>query len=356
MSAAARVSLGRGRLLSTAALVAVAGVLLVALVGAVGADRLAYDFRTGYMPAAELVRTGGSPYDSSGPLPYVYPPLLAELLVPFTLLPIDAASFVAFLASVAAVFGALALVGVRDARCYAAVVLWAPGWNAFEMGNVTAALTLAAALVWRYRDRGWPSASALGVSLATKLFFAPLVVWAAATRRARLGRQAVAIAVGLMLVSWAAIGFTDLTSFPNQIREVQFDESYSLVGMAQALGFDPLLGRLAMMLAGAVLLLGVVVLGRRGDEARAFACAIIATLALSPVVWMHYLVLLSVPLAICRPRFSSIWLVPIVLWVCPRAGNGDGVQPFLPALVALLLLAAILDRPVAHTSTEEALA
>ena len=86
-----------------------------------------------------------------------------------------------------------------------------------------------------------------------------------------------------------------------------------------------------MLLAGGVLLVGVVVLGRRGDDSHAFACAIVATLALSPVLWLHYLVLLSVPLAICRPRFSAIWLVPIVLWVCPRADNGDGLQPFLPA-------------------------
>ena len=93
---------------------------------------------------------------------YLYPPALAEVIVPLTVLPDDVSAFLAFAASFATVFGALALVGVRDARCYAAVVIWAPGWNAFEMANVSAVLTLLAAVVWRYRDVAWRSAAALG--------------------------------------------------------------------------------------------------------------------------------------------------------------------------------------------------
>ena len=85
-------------------------------------------------------------------------------------------------------------------------------------------------------------------------------------------------------------------------------------------------------------------LARRGDEVGSFACAIAAALAFSPVVWLHYLVLLAVPLGIARPRFSALWLLPIVLWVCPRAGNGDGLQPFLPALVAVVLVGALVER------------
>ena len=152
MSGAARVLLGRRQLFSAVVLISLAGMLLAALVGNVGTDRLAFDFNAVYLPAAESVRAGGSPYDSSGLLPYVYPPVLAELLVPSTYLPEDVSSFLAFVASVAAVMGALAVVGVRDVRCYAAVVIWAPGWNSFEMANVTALLALMAALVWRYRD------------------------------------------------------------------------------------------------------------------------------------------------------------------------------------------------------------
>ena len=51
------------------------------------------------------------------------------------------------------------------------------------------------------------------------------------------------------------------------------------------------------------------------------------------------------PLGLARPRFSAVWLLPIVLWVCPRGGNGTGLQPFLPALVMLVLMLVVLLRP-----------
>jgi hypothetical protein len=43
---------------------------------------------------------------------------------------------------------------------------------------------------------------------------------------------------------------------------------------------------------------------------------------------------LLVPLAIARPRFSAVWLLPLLLWLTPLNGNGELVQPLLPALVA----------------------
>ena len=62
-------------------------------------------------------------------------------------------------------------------------------------------------------------------------------------------------------------------------------------------------------------------------------------------MWLHYLVALVVPLGILRPHFSAVWLVPIVLWVCPRDGNGDGLETYLPALVVITMLTALLVRP-----------
>jgi alpha-1,2-mannosyltransferase len=343
VSSVAHAALGGRRLISTTLLVLAAGALLTTLVAS-GSDRLAADFQASYLQAADALRATGTPYSAALELPYVYPPLLAELLVPFTFLPNDVASFLALLVAVGSVLGALAVVGVRDVRCYAAVVIWAPGWNAFEMANVTAVLALAVALVWRYRDSAWPSASALGAALVLKLFLWPLLVWAAVTHRVRLAAGAVLVGASLALVSWAVIGFAGFTSFPDQLGEIEFEQSYSLVAMSSALGLGTTAGYVASALVGAALLAAVVVLGRRGDEVGSFACAIAAALVFSPVVWLHYLVLLAVPLGIARPRFSALWLLPIVLWVCPRAGNGDGLQPFLPALVAIVLVGAVVER------------
>ena len=83
-------------------------------------------------------------------------------------------------------------------------------------------------------------------------------------------------------------------------------------------------------------------LGRRGEDLRSFTLALAASLALTPIVWLHYLVLLLVPLAIARPRFSAIWLVPLLLWLTPLNGNGESIQPFLPALVVAAVIAVVL--------------
>ena len=62
-------------------------------------------------------------------------------------------------------------------------------------------------------------------------------------------------------------------------------------------------------------------------------------------MWLHYLVLLLVPLAIARPRFSIIWLLPVLLWTSPRPGYAEGFQTFLPALAAVILVTVVLVRP-----------
>ena len=97
-----------------------------------------------------------------------YPPQLALALLPLTALPVDVAAFIGFLGALAALMGALAVLGVRDVRCYAAVVLWAPGWNALEMANVSAVLALALAVAWRYRDATWGTPLALGLAISSQ--------------------------------------------------------------------------------------------------------------------------------------------------------------------------------------------
>ena len=105
------------------------------------------------------------------------------------------------------------------------------------------------------------------------------------------------------------------------------------------------MGNVLMLIAGGALLGGAVLAGIRQDDFRSFTFALAAALALTPVVWQHYLVVLAVPLGIARPRFSLIWLLPIVLWLSPRSANGDGLEPFIPAIVTAILLMALLARP-----------
>ena len=72
---------------------------------------------------------------------------------------------------------------VRDWRCYGLVLLWPPVISAIQTANLTLWLALAAAVTWRYRERVFPAAVAIGLTLAAKFFLWPVVVWLAATRR-----------------------------------------------------------------------------------------------------------------------------------------------------------------------------
>ena len=149
-------------------------------------------------------------------------------------------------------------------------------------------------------------------------------------------------------MAWAVIGFAGFVDYPDLLRrlsELQSERSYSIVGMAATLGVGEGVGRAATLVVGGALLVACILLARRGDEERSFTCAVAATLALSPIVWLHYLVLLLVPLAILRPRFSLLWLLPVLLWVSPRPGYAEGYETFMPGLVAVILVTVLLVRP-----------
>jgi Glycosyltransferase family 87 len=344
------------RVLSTGALLGAAAISVVALLSLAGTDSLGWDFRYTYLRAAERVLDGGSPYPelddevlASGRA-YVYPPQLAVALAPLSGLPEDVVVWLAFATALASLIGALALLGVRDLRCYAAVLAWGSTSNALEMTNITAFLVLAVACVWRYRTTMWPLATALGLAVATKLFLWPLAVWALATRRDRALVRTIVLGVTVVFASWAAIGFEDLTRYPELLKrfsEVQGEtNSYSVSAIVVALGGSSLAGQVVTVLVGGPLLVASVYFGRRAlDDERSFIAAVGAALLLTPVAWLHYYVLLAVPLAIARPRFSLLWLLPIVLWVCPRDGNGDELQVLVPAFVAVGLTLALLVRP-----------
>ena len=187
---ASRRRLGWWRTTSTGVLIAAAAILLVGLLAAgLESGRLGYDFRGAYLPAAQSVRHGISPYPdpdslSGTGLGYIYPPQLAVALVPLTAAPVGVAAAFAFIGSLAALIGALALIGVRDLRCYAAFLLWAPAWSGLEALDISALPPGASSCVAISRPI-WPLATVLGIAVSAKLFLLPLVVWAAATRGLR---------------------------------------------------------------------------------------------------------------------------------------------------------------------------
>ena len=158
-----------------------------------GGLEVPFDFAV-YLRAAEDVRAGESPYVDPDQLtkessaPYVYPPLLAILLVPVTVLPDDVhgsspAAVLASLFAIGCLVGALLALDVRDWRCYPIALLYPPTVENVEYGAVGPILVLLVALGWRYRERNAVASLSVGSAIVLKVFLWPLVVWLAVTRR-----------------------------------------------------------------------------------------------------------------------------------------------------------------------------
>lgn len=300
---------------------------------------LAVDFRHTFLPAAEAILDGRSPYPEYG-----YPPLVAFLSVPFAVAP--ASDYLASLALAGCVPLSLWLLGVRDWRCYAAAFLWAPVFNGIQTANVTLALLLAAAACWRLRDRQWASGSVAGLATAAKIIAWPLAVWLAATRRWAGAAALVVCGAAVTLGLWAALGFAGIGGFGGglgSLAEEQAPRGYSLLALAQDAGLPGILPELLAALVALGILAATVVFGVRGDDERSYACAVCAMVAVTPIVWLHSFALLLAPLALLRPRFSPLWLAPAALWLfAPGTGNGEPWQTAstlaLAGLVAVVAL------------------
>lgn len=330
---------------------------LLLVFGNARGDGIVTDFENAFYPAADAVLRGSNPYpDADDPrladgTEYVYPPLTAFATTPFTALPSATAGFVAMALLITAVFATLWVLRVRDWRCYGLALLWPPVISAIQTGNVTIPLALGAALAWRYRDHAWAAGGSLGLTLATKLFLWPLVLWLGFTRRIAAAAVAVGVGVVVLLVSWAVIGFAGIGQYPDLLRrlqELEEEEGYTLYALALDLGFADGVARALWIGLAVSLVAGIAVLGHRRDEQRAFAVAVAAALACSPIVWLHYFALLLVVVGIAERSLGPAWFAPLAMYGSSGTGNGTTLQNAL-TIAAAALTVALAVRPVGPT-------
>ena len=317
-----------------------------------------YDL-TIFLRAGDAVLDGVSPYPSVSELvddtSYVYPPLLALLMAPLALLPSGLAASIFTFGGLVALVGALLLLGVRDWRCHVVAILSPLTHEALRWGTLGTYLVLLVALVWRFRDRPFVGGLAAAVTAVLKLFLWPVTVWLALTGRLRAAAVAVCAGLVLALGSWAAIGFAGLRDYPDLLEKldgIAASESYSVFAIGQALGLSETAARLVAVALCAVLLLLALRAARGEDgDARSLTLSLAAALALSPIVWLHYLVLLTVPIALARPRFSGLWLLPLALWPFMwvgwfgdwPAGNVEELLVAAALVVAVVTMAAVRE-------------
>lgn len=315
------------------------------------------DFRSPY-PPPELTRL----IEPS----FLYPPLLLTLAVPLSLLGHDGARVLFWALELTAVLGALRLVGVRDQRVY----LWAgashPVWVGLALGNPTLLLLPALAAAWRWRDRWWAVALAVGLLGAFKLIVWPVGLWLLATGRIKSAAMAAAVAIAGVFVPWALIGFDGLSDYPTLLQifgeNSGAPRSLTISTLLDVLGAPATLAHGLRWACGFAAIVGVVLLARRPDgDRRAFSLAIAAVLVTGPVVERVYFALLLVPLAVARPLFGLAWIQLVALWAIAVLPSGprhavveDGrvLESFgyVPTVPQLLVALAVLSCSIVVTA------
>jgi Glycosyltransferase family 87 len=273
-----------------------------------------FDLHVTWKAGHDIV-TGHSPY------PFVYPAPAAFLMVPFGLLPWKAAVVAFSLFVIGALFLTLRLLGVRDWRCYGVALASLPCLSSVTIGTLSTAIALGAAAAWRYRDRRFVAAAAIVFVVVTKLFLWPLVFWLIATRRFRTALTTVVMGIVVVLGSWAMLGFDGMLQYPRHLGHIAGLEqarSYSPFAAMQMLGASTHTAHLALygLTVLGIAAIFVIARGHDGDR-RSFVATLAVALMLSPIVWLHYLVLVFVVIALYQRRLGVAWMAPFLYWLLP---------------------------------------
>lgn len=304
---------------------------------------------------------GVSPYQAAVPkllsqgTHLVYPPLVGYLFVPFGVLPYRVAAPLYFLLLIGAVLATLAVLGVRDWRCYGIVFLWYPTLSDFATGALGPLMALLLALGWRYRERALVAVPVLAVAVVAKLFLWPVLVWLLATRRVRTALLTAIASAAAFAVPFGLLGLKTFRGYPHFLRVLdQANEGSSLSSAAflRAFGAGVTVAHAIVFAVGAALILLAVVLGlKRGGDRGVFTVIVLVALLTTPIVWMHYYFLLVVPIALARPRLSGLWFIPLLYWLSPTPQGGGLWWRLVVALGVTLTIAVVAARRGAPISS-----
>jgi hypothetical protein len=310
-----------------------------------------FDFNKAYYPAARRLLHGGSPYavthqDVVAGTAFVYPALSAVAFAPFALIGPGLSQHLYMLLCLTMVPGALWAMRVRDWRVYGVVLLWFPMIIGWQGENISVPLMLLLALAWRNRDRPIAAGLVTAVAISLKPFFWPLGLWLLATRRWRAAAWAFGWGLLVNLLAWGIVGFDEIHAYLRlsaQVTDALWRGGYSMLAVAHHLGFGRGVGEVLLVAVSAAVGVALIYKGfvkRQDREAMALAVALM--LVASPLVWVHYFVLLLVPIALARSRFGVIWVAPIAMWALPPATTVAGWELALAWAVALACLAPAL--------------
>jgi hypothetical protein len=326
------------------------------------------DFRA-YLEAAEALRAGHDPY--AGVHPYLYPPLLAVVLVPLTFLPSAAAAWVWAAGSAAALAASAGFVARGSPRVLLLALLFAPfaatQWNLQANAFVLLLLVLARDRL----DRGFEAGGGalLGLSVALKPFG---LLAAAALILAGRWRAALAAAGAALLPFALAVPFTGATGAAasagavKRILSSSWVETYganvSLNGSLdrflpegagasrhRAVGLTIAGWTLALVAVAAA---GAARGGKRLRPSAVVDAALAATLLGASSSWMHHSAILFPAAAALPPPAQA---AAAVLYVAAAAwhsfavwGSAAGAAASLAGTAALVLVWLLASRRAAE--------
>jgi MYXO-CTERM domain-containing protein len=242
----------------------------------------------------------------------------------------------------------LRLVGVRDWRIFVVVFLSFPMVSSLKLGQLDALLALGCALAWRWRRTpGLRLALCVGAVVAATLLVWPLLIWLAAMGRTRHALAAGAFGAALLASGWAVIGFSSLRSYPHlmsALTDAFATQGYSLAAVGSRLGVSLDVAKFLPLVALVVLCALAWRWARCGREADAFVAAVGAAILGSPILWLHYVVIVLVAVAVKRPTFHPAWLLPLAFWFTPGENPGSGLELAVGLGLLMLVLGVALRR------------
>jgi hypothetical protein len=203
-----------------------AAVLLIAILAAQTwskAHRPDGNDLTSYLLSARALGEGRSPYGLDTPFPYVYPMLLAFLLLPWLALPYGVAVLLWFALSVAALVLVLELTSDGEPRAMAATVAvtFAAIQNTLLNGQVNFFVVLCCvlAIAAARKDRDAPAGAWLGAGIALKLMPALLGLFLLVRGRARAIAVGAAVAFVLSILPAVMLGRDAWGAYAEYARE-----------------------------------------------------------------------------------------------------------------------------------------
>jgi hypothetical protein len=315
--------------LAVVAILVTAGTL--GLTVAVAGDTLGYDFRA-YRDAAVRLLAGGPLYDTTivvaGPFgQFLYPPPAVLVGVPFTLVD-QATAIVAWtVLLIAAAAAAIAILPVSARARWTVLLLAGLSWPflySVKLGQVGPVLLLLFAIGWRWMDRPWVTGTAIALGAALKVQPVILLGWAVLARRWRIAAAAV-VALAVLAIAGVLVGGTgawpEFVGLLGRISDpVATPHNMTAGAVAYQLGVSREAATLLQwaVMGGVVLL--VVLAALRWSAVPSYLVAVVASQALSPVLWDHYAMILLLPVA---------WLLDRGRWIA----LGAAVVPLLSTVL-----------------------